>query len=466
MNPGPSLNGRRSNPGNHPFLTLSLSILLFLAAIACGATTPAPVLNPSQATDLPTQASATQPPAFTPTFTYTPSPIPLPIRMTSIVPLESATPLPSLPLPAAPSSSSTLVFTFLDVGQGDSILVQTPNGGTVLIDGGDGGQNLDAQLRSLGVQRIDLMVATHPHADHIGGLVEILNSLPVAQVVTNGQSHDTQLFEKFLDGILASNAEYIEARRGDVLSLDGIQFEVLNPGPSFSSELNENSVVLRFNYGAATFLLMGDSGTETEAALAAHGITVKADILKVGHHASTTGSSTGFLSQVAPAVALYSAGIGNSYGLPSQSTLAALAAIGAQVYGTDTNGTIKITVDQQGYTVDTVRNTAAAVTLLPAPTYNANAPTASGLEILSVTSPVFRGSYITVTAKTSPNASCSIQAVYKSGPSSAQGLEPRNADANGSVSWTWKVGSRTTPGVWPIHVTCNGLRMDTTHEVK
>lgn len=357
-------------------------------------------------------------------------------------------------------------FYFIDVGQGDATLIQTPDGKTMLIDGGDTDTGIVSQLQSLGVQRIDLMIATHPHSDHIGGLVQVLQSFPVAKVVTNGQPHTTSVYEHFLDGVAAAQAEYVEVKRGDVISLGGIDFKVLNPTNNNDPDLNENSIVLQFTYGQTTFLMMGDSGAVTEADLLSAGLPLKADILKVGHHGSTSGSTMAFLNAVQPKIALYSAGINNQYGHPAPQTIANLTAVGATIYGTDKNGTISIKVDLTGYSISTAQGIAAATPILPTALVTASPSVSGGLEIVSVTSPVSKGANATLIAKTSPNASCTITVYYKSGASTAAGLGPKTADASGIVSWTWKVGTRTTSGTWSIVVICNGITKGTTFTVQ
>jgi len=213
--------------------------------------------------------------------------------------------------------------------------------------------------------------------------------------------------------------------------------------------------------------MMGDSGADTEAALLSAGLPLKADILKVGHHGSTSGSSIAFLTMVQPKIALYSAGINNQYGHPAPQTISALTAVGATIYGTDKNGTISIKVDSNGYTINANKDPVITTPILPTATLATITPSVSGgLEIVSVTSPVSKGAYASLTAKTSPNASCSITVYYKSGPSEASGLGPKTADASGMVSWTWKVASRTTSGTWRIVVNCNGITKETTFEVK
>ena len=394
---------------------------------------------------------------------------PTPLTILSLTPTSTSPPIFPTETTSSgatiPAPGNSLQFYFIDVGQGDATLIQTPDGKTMLIDGGETDTGIVSQLQNLGVQRIDLMIATHSHSDHIGGLVQVLQSFPVAKVVTNGQPHTTSVYEHFLDGIAAAQAEYVEVKRSDVISLGGIDFRVLNPANNNNPDLNENSVVLQFTYGQTTFLMMGDSGADTEAALLSAGLPLKADILKVGHHGSTSGSTPAFLNVVQPKIALYSAGINNQYGHPAPQTTVALATVGATVFGTDKNGTIIITADLNGYKINTA-NVVADATPILIPTKTPTLQVFGGLEIVSVTSPVSKGSYATLTARTSPGASCTITVYYKSGASTAIGLEPKTADASGMVSWTWKVGARTTSGTWRIVVICNGVTKETTHEVQ
>jgi competence protein ComEC len=356
---------------------------------------------------------------------------------------------------------------FIDVGQGDSILIRTPEGKVALIDGGDSGSGALAYLRAQGVTRVDLLVATHPHADHIGGLVDILENLPVTKVVTNGVSTTTLTYEHFLDAIAAAQATYVEAKRGDKLELGAFSFDVLSPaGSSSDADLNDGSLVLRLVDGGVAFLFTGDAEATAEAGMLAAGQNVQAQILKIGHHASRTASSPAFLAAVRPKIAVYCAETGNEYGHPHAETLAALAAVGATVYGTDRNGTVSVTTDGVTYQVTTTGDATPVVpppggtttttqgtttTTTPGTTTTTTTP-ALAIQVLSLTSPIARGATATLTVKTSPGANCTITVTYASGPSKAAGLEPKVAGSDGTVSWSWKVGSSTTPGTWSIDV--------------
>ena len=218
------------------------------------------------------------------------------------------------------TASENLTTHFIDVGQGDSILLQF-NGKNVLIDGGtqEMGPRVETYLRNHGVSSLNLLVATHPHEDHIGGLVTILKDLPVKQVLDSGQPHSSQVYETFLTLIDQKNIPYNVAQRGQKINLDkDLIIDVLSPPTTlFSGDLNQNSIVLKITYGKVSFLLMGDAGAEAESSLISTSYDLKSDILKVGHHGSSSSTSTAFLNDVKPAISIIEVGAGNDYGHPT-----------------------------------------------------------------------------------------------------------------------------------------------------
>ena len=351
----------------------------------------------------------------------------------------------------------TLEVHFIDVGQGDAILILAPDGKTALIDGGESGSGALAYLKAHGIKKVDLMVATHPHTDHIGGLVDVLEALPVDQVVTNGQPHTTRTFERFLDAIATERATYTEVTRGDSLRLGNLTFEVLHPTQPSGEDLNAQSIVLRLVYGQIGFLFTGDASREGEASMLAAQETVQAQILKVGHHGSRSASSLAFLAASHPEVAIYSAGAGNSYGHPHPETLAALAEVGATTYSTDVNGTVIVTSNGAEYALTTTGDAAPRAPPKETPSGpEAPLPATTGaptITVASLTSPISPGANASLSVHTTPGASCAITVYYRSGPSKAAGLGPQTAASDGSAAWQWKVGTRTTPGVWRIVVT-------------
>ena len=260
----------------------------------------------------------------------------------------------SIPVTAAPADpAGPLVVSFIDVGQGDSILVEAPDGKTALIDGGSAGSGALAFLQDQGIKSIDIMIATHPDEDHIGGLVEVLNAMPVKEVITNGQSDTTTTYQHLLDALDNAGADLLEAARGDTIPLGSLTFSVLSPAAISAEDQNANSLVLRMAYEKTTFMLMGDADRTAEAGILAAGLPVRADILKVGHHGGCESSSPAFLDAVQPVVAVYSAGFGNPYGLPCADTISALNQRSIFVFGTNIGGggSIMVTVTADGYSI-------------------------------------------------------------------------------------------------------------------
>jgi competence protein ComEC len=314
---------------------LPVLLTLFLLA-SCS-----PVDNPFQTTgtgtvSAPTIAASTVVPTLSPSLTCSDTPV-------INIPVPSETP--------TPTAISLLKVYFVDVGQGDSELILAPDGGIVLIDGGEPDSGLLSFLKDHGITHIDLMIATHPHSDHIGGLTQVLNSMPVTRVVTNGQISTSSTFAHFLDAVAADKAAFIIVKQGDTISQGILDLAVLNPVDTHVSDLNSNSLVLRLVYGRVSFLFMGDADKTAEANMIAAGLAAPVTILKVGHHGSDTASSPAFLALIKPAVAIYSAGVGNTFGHPKAITLTDLAAVGAQIYGTDLNGTVLVSTDSQTYQV-------------------------------------------------------------------------------------------------------------------
>jgi hypothetical protein len=261
-----------------------------------------------------------------------------------------------------------------------------------------------------------------------------------------------------LDAIVESQAEYVEAIRGDTIDLGNLSFQVLNPTSPPGGDLNNGSLVLRLTHGETSFLFSGDAEAKAESDMLSAGLVLPANILKVGHHGSRSSSTSSFLSQVNPNTSIYSAGRGNSFGHPHAETLAALTSVGTEIFGTDVHGTVVVTSDGSVYSIETEKHGQPQAPLIVEPTPEAQPTEAQPSQALSIdeeslTSPINAGSTARLVIRTSPGAACSITVYYKSGPSEAQGLGPQTADSNGNCSWSWKVGSSTTPGTWRIVVT-------------
>jgi competence protein ComEC len=369
---------------------------------------------------------------------------------------STKTPTPN-PIVLSTQSNSSIVsgpiqVTFVDVGQGDSILIKSPEGKYCLIDGGEEGSGALEYLQVHGVTSLDLVIASHPHSDHIGGLISILKNIPTARIITNGQINSTGIYERFLDSALATKAEYSEVKRGDLISLGNLKFDVLNPGTIVGEDLNVNSIVLRLVYGETSFLFMGDANNISDEDILASGVPINSTILKIGHHASASSLSPNFITTVHPEVAIYSAGIGNDYDFPAPNTIDSITANGAKVFGTDSSGTIVITTDGSTYSIQKEKESIPT----KSPNTVAIGPSVEeiAISVTNVSNPIQAGSNAALTIKSTPNSNCTITVIYKNGPSDAAGLGPQVADQNGQVSWHWKVGPGTTAGIWNIITSC------------
>jgi len=242
----------------------------------------------------------------------------------------------------------------LDVGQGDSVLIETPAGNTILIDAGPAGAQVSGQLEKLGVEELDLVVATHPHADHIGGMRPVVVKYPVGLYLDSGMKHTTRSYQA-LDGALDQyEVAHRAARQGETLHFDDdIVVTVLWPSTirlrDTRSDLNSNSVVLRVDHGEDCFLFTGDAEQPTERGLLNAGLE-SCEVLKVAHHGSNHSTTASFIRAVDPDIALVSSG-SNSYGHPGEEVLERLESEGAVIYRTDDSGHLALASSGQGIEV-------------------------------------------------------------------------------------------------------------------
>lgn len=258
-----------------------------------------------------------------------------------------------------PSDLSGLKAHFIDVGQGDSTLFQFSDGGeefTILIDAGNWkGDEVINYLRSQKVSQIDIAVGTHPDADHIGQLDQVINNFNVGEVWLSGNTNPSQTFQSLLKAIDSKKVDYYEPRMGEQFEVGPLQIDVLYP-KTISEHDNEESISLKLTYGNVRFILTGDATTDDELKMLQSGIDVKADILKLGHHGSSTSTHPSFLRAVQPAVAIYSAGLNNTYGHPHEEVVNLVQNSTIQLYGTDVNGTIIVETDGKNYNVLTKKD--------------------------------------------------------------------------------------------------------------
>jgi competence protein ComEC len=265
----------------------------------------------------------------------------------------------AIPTTLARSRASGLTVFVLDVGQGDGIVLRTPHGHWVVVDGGprspagDAGRRIVVPfLRRHGVRTLDVVIATHADADHLGGIPAIVDGLVPDLVLEPGQPAGTMLYLDYLRVIDADGVTWRPARAGDTIVVDSVRLAVLHPTSRWMAThlaTNENCVVVRVSYGQFDVMLTGDAGFAAESALVK--LTGPTEVLKVGHHGSAGATGDAWLDVVRPRVAVISVGAHNRYGHPSPVTLRRLAAHGATVFRTDRGGTVTIKSDGRYFEV-------------------------------------------------------------------------------------------------------------------
>ena len=242
---------------------------------------------------------------------------------------------------------------FIDVGQGDSELVELPNGQTMLMDAGtpQSGNQVANEIKSLGYSRIDYLVATHPHADHIGGMAEIINSFDIGEIYMPKVSTTTATYENLLDAIAAKGLSIHTAKAGVTIAADNtFSVQIISPMLDDYADINDWSAIIRYNTASKNVLFTGDAGKD----VIRDANPGKIDVLKVSHHGSRTGTDEALATELSPAYAVISCGLNNSYGHPHEEVLDALK--GTQLYRTDLQGTIDMTIDANGISIASSKN--------------------------------------------------------------------------------------------------------------
>tara|TARA_B100000508_G_scaffold60333_1_gene47402 strand:- start:417603 stop:418442 length:840 start_codon:yes stop_codon:yes gene_type:complete len=238
-----------------------------------------------------------------------------------------------------------LLVAFLDVGQGDAIYIQAPNGNDILIDGGAGNDVLRElpSIMDLSDKEIDVVIGTHPDKDHIGGLIPVFDRYVVKNFLDPGVGNDTLIYKELMKRV-EKESNYVVARKGMKIYLDkDVIAEVLFPDRDIQGDTNNTSVILKVSYGETDILLTGDASKGVERYLLKQNL--ESEILKVGHHGSKTSSDPLFLKEVSPLYAIISAGAENRYGHPHASVLSALGQTDAEVLEIAEEGTILFVSD-------------------------------------------------------------------------------------------------------------------------
>lgn len=255
-----------------------------------------------------------------------------------------------------PKTFKEITLHFIDVGQGDSTLINLPDGRNILVDTGssEAGPGLVKHLKSIGVQHIDHLIFTHPHDDHIGGVFTILSEFEVKKFYDNGLGNfSSTMYEDYLMVVRKDLSRYRILQAGESLSFEELKIEVINPLIPPTGDMNNDSIVLRLRYGEISVLLAGDMGIPGERRLLNEGTELKSHVLKVAHHGSEKTSSDEFLAAVGPQAAIISVGMDNEYSRPKAETLNRLKNAGTKIYRTDLNGHIILKTDGKVFSLHT-----------------------------------------------------------------------------------------------------------------
>lgn len=239
---------------------------------------------------------------------------------------------------------------FIDVGQGDCTLVIS-GGQTLLIDAGENGHETEVlnYLRSMNIEKLDYIIATHQHSDHIGGLPEVLEEFEADNIImprlTEEQTPTNSTYTAFLKAVKASNAKVISANPGLTYALGDASFEILGPVTNDCEDINSMSAVTKITYGEASFIVTGDAEKDEELEIVENGADLDCDVLRVGHHGSKTSSCKDFLDAVTPEICVISCGADNDYGHPHDVVVDRLEKYTDEIYRTDICGDIVMTSD-------------------------------------------------------------------------------------------------------------------------
>ena len=256
----------------------------------------------------------------------------------------------SIAADTAGGSSFDFAVHYLDVGQGDSELI-IAGGCSVLIDAGEReyGTAVLKAIKDLGVEKLDYIIATHPHSDHIGGMAEVIENMDVGKMIVpkvpSELTPTSAAYERMLKAVKKKGLKLTQAKAGDTYTVGNAEMTILGPIGSNYEDLNDFSVVCKVTYKDTSFLFTGDASFPSEDDMTASGEDLSADVLKVGHHGSTTSSGRGILAAVQPSVCVISCGAGNSYGHPHEKALNRIRKYTDKIYRTDLDGAISIFSD-------------------------------------------------------------------------------------------------------------------------
>jgi competence protein ComEC len=267
---------------------------------------------------------------------------------------------------AATAAADVMEVDFIDVGQGDSTLI-TDGTHAILIDAGetDYADTVASFIEDKGIKKLDLVIATHPHSDHLGGLPGVLKKIPAGEImipkIPDDKTPTTKIYENFLDTADAQNIPLRETFAGDSFDVGDIHFDVLSPEKNADyNDLNDYSTVLMLTYGDTRWLFTGDAEKPAENDILESGVNLSADVLSVGHHGSANSSTADFLVEIAPQIAVISCGKDNEYGHPTDEALTRLGEYTERILRTDISGTITLKTNGETISINNKEDTEGA----------------------------------------------------------------------------------------------------------
>lgn len=320
---------------------LAILFCLFLSACSTDSTSVPSTTEASNISRSVTADTSTEAPTEAPTSAPTPEATQAPVVQTS-APSENTENTAATPAPV----TGTLKLNFIDVGQADSILIQNGSS-SMLIDAGNNGDadTVVNYIKQQGISKLDYVVGTHPHEDHIGGMDAVINTFDIGKILMPQATTTTKTFQDVITAIKNKGMKITTPIPGSTFNLGSAKCTIFAPNSPKYDDLNNYSIVIKLSFGKTSFLFEGDAQSEAEEEMLSKGFDLHADVLKIGHHGSDTSTTPEFLKAVSPKYAVISVGSGNDYGHPKPITLEKLADAGAQVFRTDESGTIIATSD-------------------------------------------------------------------------------------------------------------------------
>lgn len=331
-----------------------------------------------------------------------------------------------------------LIVHYIDVGQGDATFIELPNKETMLIDTGEKseGKKVTNYINELGYNKIDYVIGTHPHSDHIGSLEEVINTFDIGDIYMPKVVSNSNVYKDLLMTIKNKDKIVKKAFKDvSIIEEEELNISFLSPTKEEYSNLNNYSAVLKIVYQDTCFLFMGDAETEVEKELD----SINCDVLKVGHHGSYTSSSLDFVKSTSPKYAIISVGKDNKYGHPDKSILKRYLDNNTEIYRTDLDGTIKVISDGKDITTQKEKSIEEKIENKE-----------KSFSLVSFTDVVSSGDLASIEIRGKPNTKYSIDVYYKSGKSKAQGLEDKISSSDGLVNFSWTVGSQVSEGVYDV----------------